>query len=454
MAIALTPPLVLSDELLDGIAERADGYDRAGQFFDEDFEGLRDIGYYRAPVPVGLGGGGLRLQRTGRCTGGSPTAQRRNRPGLRDAPVLGRGGGGPGTATPSPEWILTAAAAGEIFAAGHSEPGNDLALWGSTTEARPDGDGYAFYGRKLFTPLSPVWTILGVHGADTTGPGGDKIIHGFVSRDDPRRREETLDTFALRATRSDDTVLDGARSPAGQIISGPVPGHAGESFLITVAAWAVVLTSNVYLAIAQRALDLAAQVASGPDKQPARRVPAQRGPVHPGHLRCGGRRTRRDRGTPGHGGRGVDRAAGRGPPRKRRLLAAKQHATLGAKRVVDSSLQVIGGRSLRRGSLIERLYRDVAAGVLHDPRPTLSCGRWDRPSSSARAASRDDRAAEPCAPAVAGGRGGPQQLHPRRAGAAPEPVHGEPARQAAGTQGRHRFDRPRTAGREADTTRS
>ena len=36
---------------------------------------------------------------------------------------------------------------------------------------------------------------------------------------------------------------------------------------------------------------------------------------------------------------------------------------------VDRSLVVIGGRSLRRGSLIERLYRDVAAGVLHNPSP-------------------------------------------------------------------------------------
>ena len=61
MAIALTSPLVLTDGLLDGIAERADGYDRAGQFFSEDFAELRDIGYYRAPVPVALGGAGLTL---------------------------------------------------------------------------------------------------------------------------------------------------------------------------------------------------------------------------------------------------------------------------------------------------------------------------------------------------------------------------------------------------------
>ena len=34
-----------------------------------------------------------------------------------------------------------------------------------------------------------------------------------------------------------------------------------------------------------------------------------------------------------------------------------------------TSMQVIGGRSLRRGSRTERLYRDVVAGVLHNPTP-------------------------------------------------------------------------------------
>jgi alkylation response protein AidB-like acyl-CoA dehydrogenase len=371
MAIALTPRLILTDELLDGIAERADGYDRAGQFFDEDFEGLRDIGYYRAPVPVGLGGGGLRL---------SELAALHRRIAYRSASTalasgmhlfwVGAAADRVRDGDTRPEWILTAAAAGEIFAAGHSEPGNDLALWGSTTEARPDGDGYAFYGRKLFTSLSPVWTILGVHGADTTGPDGDKIIHGFVSRDDPGvRTEETWDTFALRATRSDDTVLDGARSPAGRLVAVLSPAGPGSEYLDSVAAWAVVLTSNVYLGIAQRALDLAAELASGRTSNRLDGRPRSEDPFVAATL---GEAVADLDAIEAH----LDTAAREWTERpaadirwNRRLLAAKQHATLGAKRVVDRSLQVIGGRSLRRGSLIERLYRDVAAGVLHNPTP-------------------------------------------------------------------------------------
>ena len=371
MAIALTTPLILTDELLDGIAERADGYDRAGQFFSEDFAELRDIGYYRAPVPVALGGAGLTL---------GELAAAHRRIAYRSASTalasgmhlfwVGAAADRVRAGDPRPEWILEAAAAGEIFAAGHSEPGNDLALWGSTTEARPAGDGYAFSGRKLFTSLSPVWTILGVHGADTGGPDGQKIIHGFVSRDDPGVRiEETWDTVALRATRSDDTVLDGARSPAERVIAVLSAAAPGSEYLDSVSAWAVVLTSNVYLAIAQRALDLAAAVASGRTSNRLDGRPRSEDPFVQAVL---GEAVAELDAIEAH----LDTAARQWTEQpvadiawNRRLLAAKQHATLGAKRVVDASLQVIGGRSLRRGSVIERLYRDVAAGVLHNPTP-------------------------------------------------------------------------------------
>jgi len=52
-------------------------------------------------------------------------------------------------------WILRAVADGAIIAAGHSEPGNDLGLWGSISKAEPlDDGGYALYGRKLFSSLA------------------------------------------------------------------------------------------------------------------------------------------------------------------------------------------------------------------------------------------------------------------------------------------------------------
>jgi len=367
MSIATTSSLDLTGDLLGRLERRADGYDREAKFFAEDFEELRDIGYYRAPVPEALGGPGLTL---------SDLAAAHRRIAYRSASTalasgmhlfwVGAAADQLRLGDSRPEWILDAAQAGEIFAAGHSEPGNDLALWGSTSEARPVANGYAFYGRKLFTSLSPVWTILGVHGATPDG----KIVHGFVSRDEPGvRTEETWDTFALRATRSDDTVLDGAVSPASRIVAVLSEETPGSRYLDSVAAWALVLTSNVYLAIAQRAFDLAVEVASG---RPSNRLDGRPRSEDP-FVQAGLAESVADLDAiEAH----LDAAAGEWTQRpeadipwNRRLLSVKQHATQGAKRVVDRSLALIGGRSLRRGSLIERLYRDVAAGVLHNPSP-------------------------------------------------------------------------------------
>src|SRR3546814_12143080 len=72
-------------------------------------------------------------------------------------------------------FVQTAAAAGEVFAFGISEAGNDLVLFGSDTAAAPTGDGgYAYTGTKIFTSLAPVWDHLGVHGLDTTSPDPPK----------------------------------------------------------------------------------------------------------------------------------------------------------------------------------------------------------------------------------------------------------------------------------------
>jgi hypothetical protein len=48
-----------------------------------------------------------------------------------------------------------------------------------------------------------------------------------------------------------------------------------------------------------------------------------------------------------------------------KLLAAKQHAVDGARRVVDLSTHIAGASSLYRKNELERLYRDVRSGPFH-----------------------------------------------------------------------------------------
>ncbi len=118
------------------------------------------------------------------------------------------------TGDPSLEWVLRESMAGEVFAAGHAETGNDLPGLLSTARAERVDGGYRSWGHKMFNSLSPVWTRLGLHAADNSDPANPMIIHAFVPRDaDNYRTEATWDTLGMRATRSDDTILEGAFVP-------------------------------------------------------------------------------------------------------------------------------------------------------------------------------------------------------------------------------------------------
>ena len=77
------------------------------------------------------------------------------------------------------EWLLRGAAGGEVFAAGHAEPGNDFPVLLSTARAERVDGGYRFYGHKFFGSLTPVWTFLGLHATDSSDPaapeGGARV---------------------------------------------------------------------------------------------------------------------------------------------------------------------------------------------------------------------------------------------------------------------------------------
>src|SRR5262249_57041517 len=114
----------------------------------------------------------------------------------------------------SNEWLLREAAAGEIFAAGHAEHGNDIPVMLSSTKAEKVDGGYKFTGKKSFGSLTPVWTRLGVHGMDTSDPQHPKVVHGFLARNTAGVTiKDTWDVLGMRATRSDDTVLEKAFVP-------------------------------------------------------------------------------------------------------------------------------------------------------------------------------------------------------------------------------------------------
>ena len=255
---------LLDDALLERIRSRAAGYDRDNTFFTEDFDELVALGYLRALVPVDFGGLGLSLEqvaleqvRLGSAAPATALAVNMHLVWTGVAKVLHDRGDS------SLDFLLAEAGAGEVFGFGISESGNDLVLFGSTTDAAPQPDGgYRFTGTKVFTSLSPAWTRLGTMGIDTTSPDAPKIVYGFVDRADPGvTRTDDWDTLGMRASQSQSTVLDGAYSPANRIIRRLDPGPNPDSLVFAIFSNFEILLSAVYTGIGQRALELAVAAA-------------------------------------------------------------------------------------------------------------------------------------------------------------------------------------------------
>ena len=96
--------------------------------------------------------------------------------------------------------------------------------WSASSGARPCALG----------SLSPVWTRFGVHAMDTSDPAAPKVVHAFLSRGTKGVTiKETWDVMGMRATRSDDTILDGAFVPDKYVARVVAPGAAGvDAFIL------------------------------------------------------------------------------------------------------------------------------------------------------------------------------------------------------------------------------
>ena len=249
---------VLTEEMLTRFAARADSYDRENRFIDEDFEELRAAKYLLLPLPSEFGGAGMSLAEVSReqrrlayYAPATALAVNMHLYWLGVAADLWRNG------DTSLEWLLREASAGEIFAAGHAESGNDLPVLLSTTKAERVAGGYRFTGRKHFGSLSPVWTRFGLHGMDTSDPNQPKVVHAFMPRDTAGYTiKQTWDALGMRGTSSDDTVLDNVFIPDRYIARVVPPGMAGiDLFVGAVMAWALMGFGNIYYGLAKRALD-------------------------------------------------------------------------------------------------------------------------------------------------------------------------------------------------------
>ena len=356
----------LTDQMLERFAARAPGYDRENRFFTEDFEELRKSGYLQLAVPAELGGGGWSLAQVVREQGrlayyAAPTALAINMhlywTGV--AADLWRSG------DRSLQWVLEASLRGAVFAAGHAEAGNDIPVLLSTTKAERVEGGYRFTGRKQFGSLGPVWTFLGIHGMDTSGPT-PKVVHAFMSRDTPGCKvEETWDVMGMRATRSDDTVLDGVFVPDKHVSRIVPAGAAGiDLFVLAIFAWALLGFGNIYYGLARRALDLTLESVKKKRVLALTRPMSYHAEVQHRVAQMGLtidsiepllEKVAQDWSN------GVDHGA----TWPAKIMSAKYHAVENAWRVVDLAMELGGGYGIFCKNGLEQIFRDARLGRVH-----------------------------------------------------------------------------------------
>ncbi len=364
---------VLTQPLLERCHERAPAYDRENRFCREDFEELRESGYLRMAIPKEFGGLGYRLDEVARETRrlaylAPATALCLNMHNywVGDAADLWRGG------DKSCEWILKEAAAGEVFAAGHAEHGNDIPGLLSTTKAERVKGGWRFTGRKAFGSLAPVWTRLGFHGMDTSDPSGPKVVHAFVPRGtEGLSVKETWDVLGMRATRSDDTILDGVFVPDRYVARVVKAGVAGvDGYILGFFTWGLVGFANVYYAIAQRARDVLVEQLKSKTSIGLTRPMAYHPEIQHGVAEMA---LEIESIGPHVDAIARDWSEGRiGPDWFLRLVAMKYHAVEGAFRVADRALDLSGGFGMFKKSELERLFRDCRAGRFHPANSALT----------------------------------------------------------------------------------
>jgi alkylation response protein AidB-like acyl-CoA dehydrogenase len=363
----LSPANVLTDEMLSRFESRVATYDRENRFFDQDFEELRAAKYLVLPVPKEFGGAGLSLaemcrqqRRLAYYAPATALAVNMHVYWLGIAADLWRRG------DTSLEWMLRDAAAGEIFAAGHAESGNDIPVLLSTSKAERVEGGYRFTGRKQFGSLTPVWTRFGLHGMDTSDPEHPKIVHAFMPRDSSGYIiKETWDVLGMRATRSDDTVLENAFIPDRYIARVVPAGGAGvDAFVLSIFAWALMGFANVYFGLARRALDKSIASAKSKGSLALSRTMA----YHPEVQHAIAQMVIDLESVGPH----IDRIAedwsngvDHGAEWPMKIFAAKYSAVEASWRVVDTGLDIVGGHGIFRSAGYERLLRDARLGRIH-----------------------------------------------------------------------------------------
>jgi len=220
----------------------------------------------------------------------------------------------------------------------------------------------------MFGSLTPVWDFLGFHGQDNSDPDNPMIIHAFMPRSTQNFeiKKTWNDVLGMRATHSDDTILNDVFVPDEYIVRKVPTGFKGvDQFILGIFAWALLGFSNVYFGLAQRMVDIVLEkLPSKSSISLGRPSMAYNGLIQydvadmilelesiAPHLNT----------IVEDWSKGKDYGDAWGI----KIVAAKCHACEGSWRIADKAMDVMGGSGIIRKSGFERFFRDARLAKIH-----------------------------------------------------------------------------------------
>ena len=350
-------------------AERAGQHDREGSFPFENFRDLRESGLLGLTVPERFGGLGANelefaLTLETLAWGDASTALAFG----MHASNIGQLAEGNLWPDRLPALCQAVTEEGALLNAAQAEPELGSPSHGGipATTARRAENGWVLNGRKIYTTGAPglryFLVLAAIEEADSPVTLGTFLV---TSGAPGVRVERTWDALSLRASGSDDLVMENALLDASALLeSRPVgtPDPRGALGL----PWGAIALSAIYTGVALAARDETVHFA-------ARRVPTALGkPVGElptVRLKLGEIETlllSSHRLLYGLAQDWVDSPDSR-PQARAQAPLVKSQTTNNAVRVTDLALRVIGGAGLQRSMRIEQLFRDVRAGLINAP---------------------------------------------------------------------------------------
>jgi alkylation response protein AidB-like acyl-CoA dehydrogenase len=361
--------LAAAERLAPAFAARAGGYDLDGTFPTEDFEDLRNAGLLGLMVPERLGGTGagfadyVEVALTLAAGSGATALVYNMHASVTGALALtdddlARALGVPDSFFPARDAVLRAAAEGRHYAVAMSERGAGARLSALTTTYEPVAGGWHLSGTKSF--------CSGAGHADgylVAARHGEAISQFLVPAGPGVTVIPSWDSLGMRATASHDIAFD-VVVPSSALL-GQVEGLA-VLLAQVMPQWLVASYAAVYVGVAQAVL-----VAAGAyvQERGLGRLPAVRSRLGRADAQVAAARE-----VVRTMARRVGEAPGE-PETNQWVWRAKLLAGETAMDVASSLLEACGSAAMRRGSPLERLYRDARCGSLQ-PATSDVCADW------------------------------------------------------------------------------